>query len=176
MLRDNLAGLIAPMFNSAEGQGSVGHRKQTKTGGCSRSTELAIAAYKPSWSEIFPRRRAVLRRSRNCYGFPMIMEACRSRAVCTQKQTSHRTIDLLCLENPRPEGAESTLAGNPASPFHAEPGHPRIVQYLAEEHGVAINTIFFYIFEHEGQTFLSTDWLLDQGEVVEQAASSGNSG
>ena len=27
----------------------------------------------------------------------------------------------LCLENPRPEGAESTLTENVASPFHAEP-------------------------------------------------------
>jgi hypothetical protein len=26
-----------------------------------------------------------------------------------------------CLENPRPEGAESTLTENAASPFHAEP-------------------------------------------------------
>jgi hypothetical protein len=45
----------------------------------------------------------------------------------------------------------------------------RIVQYLAEEHGVAINTAFFNTFEHEGQTFLTTDWLLDQEEVVERA-------
>jgi len=27
------------------------------------------------------------------------------------------------LENPRPEGAESTLTENAASPFHAEPTH-----------------------------------------------------
>jgi hypothetical protein len=31
-----------------------------------------------------------------------------------------------CLENPRPEGAESTLTENAASPFHAEPKHPSI--------------------------------------------------
>ena len=29
-----------------------------------------------------------------------------------------------CLENPRPEGAESTLTENVASPFHAEPRQP----------------------------------------------------
>ncbi len=29
-----------------------------------------------------------------------------------------------CLENPRPEGAESTLTENAASPFHAEPKQP----------------------------------------------------
>ena len=45
----------------------------------------------------------------------------------------------------------------------------RIVSYLAEEHGLAINTAFFNTFEHEGQTFLTTDWLLDQEEVVERA-------
>ena len=30
-----------------------------------------------------------------------------------------------CLEDPRPEGAESTLTENAASPFHAEPRHER---------------------------------------------------
>ena len=45
----------------------------------------------------------------------------------------------------------------------------RIVEYLAEEHGVAINTAFFNTFELEGQTFLTTDWLLDQEEVMERA-------
>jgi hypothetical protein len=44
-----------------------------------------------------------------------------SRAVCRNRD-DHRTIDPLCLENPRPFGAESTLTGNPPSPFHAEPG------------------------------------------------------
>ena len=34
-----------------------------------------------------------------------------------------------CLENPRPEGAESTLTENAPSPFHAEPKH------IALEHG-----------------------------------------
>ncbi len=31
-----------------------------------------------------------------------------------------------CLENPRPEGAESTLTENTPSPFHAEPKHYRL--------------------------------------------------
>ncbi len=31
-----------------------------------------------------------------------------------------------CLENPRPEGAESTLTENAPSPFHAEPRHTLI--------------------------------------------------
>src|SRR6266853_3125260 len=34
-----------------------------------------------------------------------------------------------CLENPRPEGAESTLTENAASPFHAEPRHTVLYQW-----------------------------------------------
>jgi hypothetical protein len=41
---------------------------------------------------------------------------------CTLTGGSHRTIDPLCLENPRPAGAEPTLTENVASPFQAEPG------------------------------------------------------
>jgi hypothetical protein len=40
---------------------------------------------------------------------------------CTLTGGSHRTIDPLCLENPRPAGAEPTLTENVASPFQAEP-------------------------------------------------------
>jgi len=44
-----------------------------------------------------------------------------------------------CLENPRPEGAESTLTENAASPFHAELRHagkrPREVASLLPEFG-----------------------------------------
>jgi len=45
-------------------------------------------------------------------------------ALCTarQKPSDDRP---LCLENPRPEGAESTLTENAASPFHAEPKQTR---------------------------------------------------
>ena len=43
-------------------------------------------------------------------------------ALCTEsKQPSDDRPP--CLENPRPEGAESTLTENAASPFHAEPKH-----------------------------------------------------
>jgi hypothetical protein len=43
-------------------------------------------------------------------------------ALCTarKKPSDDRPT---CLENPRPEGAESTLTENAASPFHAEPTH-----------------------------------------------------
>jgi hypothetical protein len=41
-------------------------------------------------------------------------------ALCTEpKQSSDDRPP--CLENPRPEGAESTLTENAPSPFHAEP-------------------------------------------------------
>jgi hypothetical protein len=44
------------------------------------------------------------------------------RALCTvpKKPSDDRPP---CLENPRPEGAESTLTENAASPFQAEPAH-----------------------------------------------------
>src|SRR5439155_12687487 len=38
-----------------------------------------------------------------------------------------------CLENPRPEGAESTLTENAASPFHAEPKHKYFRLYRAHD-------------------------------------------
>ena len=47
----------------------------------------------------------------------------------------------------------------------------RIVKYLANEHGVAINTTFFNIFEENGEQLLTTDWLMDQQQVVERAES-----
>jgi hypothetical protein len=47
----------------------------------------------------------------------------------------------------------------------------RIVEYLAQEHGVSINTAFFKVFEEGGQQLLATDWLMDQQEVVDRAES-----
>lgn len=47
-----------------------------------------------------------------------------------------------------------------------DPSSQRIVRYLSETHGVAINTAFFTVFEEAGQTLLTTDWLLDQQEVA----------
>lgn len=45
----------------------------------------------------------------------------------------------------------------------------RIVEYLSEEHGVAINTVFFNVFEASGQEWLTTDFLLDQEAVEERS-------
>jgi hypothetical protein len=43
-----------------------------------------------------------------------------SLALCTEWKPSSDDRPR-CLENPRPEGAESTLTENACSPFHAEP-------------------------------------------------------
>ncbi len=43
-------------------------------------------------------------------------------ALCIARQESSDDRPP-CLENPRPEGAESTLTENAPSPFHAEPKH-----------------------------------------------------
>ena len=42
-------------------------------------------------------------------------------ALGIQKQTQASDDRLSCLENPRPEGAESSLTENVTSPFQAEP-------------------------------------------------------
>ena len=56
-----------------------------------------------------------------------------------------------------------------ASEFDAS--SERIVKYLANEHGVAINSAFFSVFEENGEQFLATDWLMDQQQVVERSES-----
>lgn len=50
-----------------------------------------------------------------------------------------------------------------------DPASRRIVEYLSEEHGVAINTAFFNVFESAGHEWLTTDFLLDQAEVEERS-------
>ena len=47
----------------------------------------------------------------------------------------------------------------------------RIVQYLADVHGVAINAIFFSVFENAGHKLLATAWLMDQEQVIEKSES-----
>jgi hypothetical protein len=49
---------------------------------------------------------------------------------CALRGKNHRTIDPHALKNPRPAGAEPTLAENVASPFHAEPRHFLLRQVL----------------------------------------------
>jgi len=50
-----------------------------------------------------------------------------------------------------------------------DPASRRIVEYLSEEHGVAINTVFFNVFEAEEREWLTTDFLLDQEAVEERS-------
>jgi hypothetical protein len=54
----------------------------------------------------------------DCAGVHALMDSAR---LATAQHESHRTIDPQCLENPHPEGAESTLTENAPSPFLAEP-------------------------------------------------------
>jgi hypothetical protein len=50
-----------------------------------------------------------------------------------------------------------------------DPASRRIVEYLSEEHGVAINTAFFNVFGADGSEWLTTDFLLDQAAVEERS-------
>lgn len=49
-----------------------------------------------------------------------------------------------------------------------DPASRRIVEYLSEEHGLGINTVFFNVFEADGTEWMTTDFLLDQAEVEER--------
>jgi hypothetical protein len=122
MLRHNLAGLIEPMLSSAGTHTLGGHPKRDKLGDTPgqpswRSSLLSDPSAKFFGGEPGDRQK------NKWPGFKVTTQAHDSRAVRTAQHKSHRTIDPQCLENPRPEGAESTLTGNAASPFHAEPRH-----------------------------------------------------
>lgn len=46
-----------------------------------------------------------------------------------------------------------------------DPSTERIVNYLSDEYGVAINAVFFRFYEDEGAQYLSRVWLIDPAEV-----------
>jgi len=122
MLRDNLAGLIEPMIDCAGVHSLSGHHKAGQTGGCSRSTALAIVALKRSWRQLF--RWKTGRRAENSKwpAFEVTTAAHDSRAVGTAQHQSHRTIDPQCLKKSPPRrGGIYALTKNVPSPFHAEP-------------------------------------------------------
>jgi hypothetical protein len=50
-----------------------------------------------------------------------------------------------------------------------DPSSRGIVEYLAETHGVSINTAFFSYFHDGGNEFLASDFLMDQEQVVERS-------
>jgi len=122
MLRDNLAGLIEPMMDRAGAHLLGGHFQEGQTGGCSRSTELAIVALKRSWRQIFRWKTGRRAEKGKWPGFDVTTAAHDSRAVDTAQPKSHRTIDPQCLKkSPPPRGGIYALTENVASPFHAEP-------------------------------------------------------
>jgi hypothetical protein len=125
MLRDNLAGLIEPMLSSAAAHNLGGHPERDK---------LGDAPGRPSWrSSLLNDPSAKFfgwktgRQAEKQMALKVTTQAHDSRALCTAQHKSHRMIDSQCLENPRPEGAESTLTGNAASPFPAEPRHLQLL-------------------------------------------------
>ncbi len=50
-----------------------------------------------------------------------------------------------------------------------DPSSRRIVEYLAETHGVSINTAFFSYFRDGDEEFLASDFLMDQDQVIERS-------
>ncbi len=50
-----------------------------------------------------------------------------------------------------------------------DPSSKRIVEYLAEAHGLSINTAFFTYFREGEREYLAADFLLDQQQVVERS-------
>ena len=81
-----------------------------------------------------------------------------SRACAPPTRNSHRTIDPLCLENPRPEGAESTLTENVASPFHAEPRQVLPRKARGEEHTTSDAPILITKEQHGGPVITQLVW------------------
>jgi hypothetical protein len=124
MLRDNLAGLIEPMVDSAGAHHRGGHPNEGLTGGCSRSTALAIVALKRSLRQILRWKTGRRADKGKWPGFAVTTEVQDSRAVGTARHKSHRTIDPQCLKKSPPRrGGIYALTENVASPFHAEPRH-----------------------------------------------------
>jgi hypothetical protein len=132
MLRDNLAGLIEPICDSAGAHASVVAQK-LKNGGMlqvnrvgSRRSEAILA---PNFPVEDGRQADKKENGRFCtdHGGSRLSRCLHQKA---QKSSDDRP---QCLENPRPEGAESTLTENAASPFPAEPRHTEIcaaIRYL----------------------------------------------
>src|SRR5205807_7172501 len=63
---------------------------------------------------------------------PMRISAGVDPLALIQKQSSDDRSS--CLENPRPEGAESSLTENVTSPFQAEPAHHEMGHFSGLDH------------------------------------------
>ena len=131
MLRDNLMGLIEPMIDNAGAQASVGS-PQPKNGGMLQVERVgkrrseAILTPNFCWKRATRPKKEIADFSSNTDG--LWLSCCSQRA----STNGHRTIDPQCLENPRPEGAESTPMENAASPFPAEPGQSERTELYSE--------------------------------------------
>jgi hypothetical protein len=102
MLRDDLAGLIEPMVARAGADPLAGHHKAGQTGGCSRSTQVAIVALKRSWRQVFRWKTERPAEKAKWPGFAVTTAAQDSRAVGIAWHQSHRTIDPQCLKQSTP--------------------------------------------------------------------------
>ena len=119
MLRDNLAGLIEPMLDSAGA-----HDSRAVPGQKRGMLQVDRLANRRSWAILAQNFCLPNGRTSKKAIWPLLAsnpEAHDSRAVCSQLLESHRKIDPQCLENPYHERLESTLTGNASSPFPAEP-------------------------------------------------------
>lgn len=54
-----------------------------------------------------------------------------------------------------------------------DPGTERILNYLADNYGIPINTVFFRFFRDDERDYLSRTWLLDPDEVDREVSASG---
>jgi hypothetical protein len=140
MLRDNLAGLIEPMLSSVAAHTLGGHPKRDKLGDAPGQPSWRSSLVSDPSATFWVGNRATGEKN-EWPGFKVTTQAHDSLAVRTAQRKSHRTIDPQCLENPRPEGAESTLTGNAASPFPAEPRHDQITADLAKGDAARLSEI-----------------------------------
>ena len=125
MLRDNLAGLIEPMVDRAGAHPLGGHHKAGQTGGCSRSSEVAIVALKRSWRKVFRWKKEQPTEKAKWSGFAVTTAAIDSRAVWHAASESSDDRPPMPQKIPAPKGRNLCTNGERRSPFHAEPRHLR---------------------------------------------------
>jgi hypothetical protein len=130
MLRNNLAGLIEPMFDSARAHASVVAQKRNQV-------MLQVDRVIKCRSEAILAQNFWVENGRpaekhEMAGLRLSAEARGSRAVCTERYKKSSDDRPRCLENPRPEGAESYLNWERCSLFPAEPRHTKICSSTKE--------------------------------------------
>lgn len=127
------------MLNSAAAHNLGGHPKRDKLGDAvGRPTWRSSLLGDPSAKFSVGKRATGEKNERP--GFKVTTQAHYSRAVRTAQHKRHRTIDPQCLENPRPERAESTVTENAASPLPAEPIHRLHLQGYCQPRRAALDS------------------------------------